>query len=547
MRKANIGRRISMGFASVILITLVLGVFAFSRLVGIRHHADHIARQTSPTVQLCTQLGMRSRDAVQMVYKHIGSSDPEDMGRLEKIIRSGAVENSRVMGEVEKLNPGDRYQELLKRITVARGEYGKIRESVLACSRQGTNRTGVYSLARTQLDPALEAYMAGLTALTEQSRMEAEAASNGIQTAVQVSETAIGVGLGLALLVGIGVAVLIIRSTSAELSRIASTLSDGSAQVTAASGLVSANSQTLAEGASEQAASLEETSASLEELASMTQRNAENARKAEELAKAARAAAERGVSDMAVMTSSMEAIKVSSDDIAKIIKTIDEIAFQTNLLALNAAVEAARAGESGMGFAVVADEVRGLAQRCAQAAKETSEIIASAVAKTGQGVEMSAMVAQTLGEIVTQARQVDALVAEVATASHEQTQGLSQVNTAVGQMDKVTQRNAASAEETASAAEELAAQALATKASVAELLSFVGVVARAAAEGQRPARLSGGVLAKATPAPRVGTRSAGCGDPGRPDRRQTRERSEPPAHELVVRETVPLEGAFHEF
>jgi methyl-accepting chemotaxis protein len=209
-------------------------------------------------------------------------------------------------------------------------------------------------------------------------------------------------------------------------------------------------------------------------MASMTQRNSENAQKANDLAKQARGAAEKGASNMDAMSSAMSAIKTSSDDIAKIIKTIDEIAFQTNILALNAAVEAARAGEAGMGFAVVADEVRNLAQRSAQAAKETAGKIEGAISNTAQGVDISAKVAETLREIVGKVRQVDELVAEVAGASREQTQGVTQINTAVGQMDKVTQSNAANAEESAAASEELNAQAMSMKEAVTELLALVG-------------------------------------------------------------------------
>jgi methyl-accepting chemotaxis protein len=205
----------------------------------------------------------------------------------------------------------------------------------------------------------------------------------------------------------------------------------------------------------------------------MTKRNAENAQKANDLAQQARAAADKGAGDMQAMSAAMEAIKVSSNDIAKIIKTIDEIAFQTNILALNAAVEAARAGEAGMGFAVVADEVRNLAQRSAQAAKETAAKIEGAIDKGAQGVEISNKVARQLSEIVIKARQVDELVAEVAGASREQTQGITQINAAVGQMDQVTQSNAASAEESAAAAEELNAQAVTMKESVAELMQLV--------------------------------------------------------------------------
>jgi methyl-accepting chemotaxis protein len=177
---------------------------------------------------------------------------------------------------------------------------------------------------------------------------------------------------------------------------------------------------------------------------------------------------------MQSMSAAMSAIKASSDDIAKIIKTIDEIAFQTNILALNAAVEAARAGEAGMGFAVVADEVRNLAQRCAQAAKETTVKIEGALTRTRQGVEISATVSQALEEIVSRARQVDELASEVAGASREQSQGIVQINTAISQMDKVTQSNAATAEESAASAEELSAQAETTKHSVSELMELVG-------------------------------------------------------------------------
>jgi uncharacterized phage infection (PIP) family protein YhgE len=160
--------------------------------------------------------------------------------------------------------------------------------------------------------------------------------------------------------------------------------------------------------------------------------------------------------------------------VSKIIKTIDEIAFQTNILALNAAVEAARAGEAGMGFAVVADEVRNLAQRCAQAAKETAAKIEDSVQKSIHGVEISAKVGRSLEEIVSKARQIDEMAAEVATASKEQNQGIGQVNTAVSQMDKITQSNAANAEESASAAEELNAQAEGLKDAVQNLLQIVG-------------------------------------------------------------------------
>ena len=300
-----------------------------------------------------------------------------------------------------------------------------------------------------------------------------DSANSSTQKLTRASLTMI-IGLAVALVVGIVVAFFIIRNSNGVLSTVARALDEGSDQVASAAAQVSSSSQSLAEGASEQAASLEETSSSLEEMASMTKRNSENAQKANDLAKQARSAADQGTADMQTMNAAMEAIKNSSDDIAKIIKTIDEIAFQTNILALNAAVEAARAGEAGMGFAVVADEVRNLAQRSAQAAKETAGKIEGAITKTAQGVGISQQVAGTLNEIATKVRQVDELVSEVAGASREQTQGITQVNIAVGQMDKVTQSNAANAEESAAAAEELNSQAEVMKQSVGELLQLVG-------------------------------------------------------------------------
>lgn len=226
-------------------------------------------------------------------------------------------------------------------------------------------------------------------------------------------------------------------------------------------------SSAVADGATRQAASIEETGASLEEMTGMTKRNAQSAEKANELAKQARRAADHCAGDMQAMSTAMEALKASSANIGKIIKTIDEIAFQTNILALNAAVEAARAGEAGMGFAVVAEEVRALAQRSAQAAKETAVMIEGAVSNTATGVELSGKVARTLNEIVTQTREVDELVAQVATASREQTSGSTQISVAVAEIDKITQGNAASAEE-------LSAQAAAMHHAIDELKRLVG-------------------------------------------------------------------------
>jgi len=168
---------------------------------------------------------------------------------------------------------------------------------------------------------------------------------------------------------------------------------------------------------------------------------------------------EKGTESMQRMSQAIARIKQSSDQTGKIIKTIDEIAFQTNLLALNAAVEAARAGEAGKGFAVVAEEVRNLAQRSAEAARTTADMIEGSVKNADNGVAISKEVAESLGEIAEGSRKVNDLVGEIAAASNEQSQGIDQISTAVTQMDQITQSNAANAEESASASEELSAQA----------------------------------------------------------------------------------------
>lgn len=253
---------------------------------------------------------------------------------------------------------------------------------------------------------------------------------------------------------------------------------------------VSVSSQRLAEASSEQVASLEETTASLEKISDMTQRNADNAQRAKNLADQTCAAADTGAADMREMSAAIEEVKASSANVAKIIRTIDEIAFQTNVLALNAAVEAARAGEAGMGFAVVADEVRSLAQRSAQAAKETSAKIEDSIHKSGRAVDLSGKVAASLQEMVTKARKVDEFVAEIATSSRDQSQGIVQVNTAVVQMDKLTQGNATGAEECASAAAKLNSQAEAVKESVADLLKLVGGTAQSGRQQTTPAAVS---------------------------------------------------------
>ena len=293
------------------------------------------------------------------------------------------------------------------------------------------------------------------------------------QQQVQLSRWGLIAGLVLVSLTVI-VAVLFNRSIMRSLYEFCESIHEATTLNLELASQIASTSRSLAEGASSQAASLEETSASLEEISILTKGNAEKSQHVKATTGHTRQVADTGGRQMEAMQTAMEGIKSASQDITKILKTIDEIAFQTNILALNAAVEAARAGEAGAGFAVVADEVRGLAQRSAAAARETATKIADSVAKSQQGVQISAEVAQSFKAIRDEVLRLDVLSGEIATASIEQSEGVGQLNSAVVDMDRVTQANAARAEESSSTSEELKAQAAQLSSTVGLLLTLLG-------------------------------------------------------------------------
>jgi methyl-accepting chemotaxis protein len=355
----------------------------------------------------------------------------------------------------------------MREVEAATANYVKTLEDVIATKQERD------LLVTEKLNVLAPKFTSSLALIQDSVNTYQENLSLEIKQAQQRDERRVlSVTIG-AVVLGLVIAWIIIRSIVRPIQKIATSLESDSQLTLTAARQVASVSESIASGASTQAASLEESSASLHELTSMTQQNSQGAQDAKNLAAEARATADAGTADMLAMSQAMDAIQQSSNEVSKIIKTIDEIAFQTNLLALNAAVEAARAGQAGAGFAVVADEVRSLAQRSAQAARETSDKIAAALDKSRLGAQISGKVTSSLGAIVEKIRQLDERMGQITTASVEQTHGLQQISTAVTSMDETTQSNAALAEEAASSAAQLQAQATEVQAAVAQLMVMV--------------------------------------------------------------------------
>jgi methyl-accepting chemotaxis protein len=299
--------------------------------------------------------------------------------------------------------------------------------------------------------------------------------------------------MGLSLPV-VGAALFVVRGTTLRLRGIATELAEGVGQIASASEQVATASQSLAQGASEQTASLQETSASTAEITSIAGKSTHNTLAAAGMMTAAEGIVSGANQHLNEMMKSMQDIRGSSDKIARIIKVIDGIAFQTNILALNAAVEAARAGEAGMGFAVVADEVRNLAQRSAQAARDTALLIEDSIAKAADGGVKLDEVAASIAQITANAGEAKVLVDEIHAGSQEQQRGIEQIGAAVTQMEQVTQRSASSAEESAAAGHELAAQGQSLQTLVSRLRDLVGH------DGGQPEAAVGGAALRSAPA-----------------------------------------------
>jgi len=476
--RMTLGKRLALSFASILFILVMLASLSIRTTWVVRAALDPVGRDYLPLMALATDTERNVLNA-RIFFIYFATIQKE--GTEEK----GWVRFRQAQEDVAKLQTLVRNSPRLAELSAGVDELSEavrayepvLRQVMDAAERRDTKSPQYAALVTTWAN--LGARMVGAAGqLNKRSTgMTSSAAADSSlslrnNSIVSIVLSAIGLAAGLLL------AYFVAHSAGAALRSIAGELRGGAGEVSSAAGQVASSSQSLAQGASEQAASLNATSASTEEITSMTRTNAEKSQSAADLMSTVDRHIKEGNRTLEQMVVSMQEINASSGKISKIIKVIDEIAFQTNILALNAAVEAARAGEAGMGFAVVADEVRNLAQRSAQAARDTADLIEESIAKSNDGSAKLQRVAEVMSAITGSSSTVKTLVDEVNLGSQEQARGTEQIAQAVAQMDQVTHSMAASAEESASAGEELSAQAETLNHLVSQLQALVGGATR---------------------------------------------------------------------
>jgi methyl-accepting chemotaxis protein len=472
--RMTIGKKVGMLSGALIACCMVVGVAALVSFAGVDRTVIKLTTDAVPGMGSMGVLGNAIYRFRGDAWKHIASTHAAQMAQTESEMGElkGRIEKEMAAYETTIHESDDRANFAELRDNLGRF-YDAWQNDVLGLSRQSKNDEA-YAAYLKSADPAFQKLSNTVTKIAKWNSDYGQTAGAEMASLVSSTRFLTYCLVGGALFLGTLLSVLMLRGVNHTLRLALSELSQGAAQVASAASQVASSSQSLAQGSSEQAASLEETSASTEEINSMASRNTENSRAAADLVTQSQDKFIETNHSLQEMVGAMGEIKTSSDKISKIIKTIDEIAFQTNILALNAAVEAARAGEAGMGFAVVADEVRNLAQRSAQAAKDTAALIEDSIGKSNEGKIKVDKVAVAIRAITEESATVKRLVDEVNLGSQEQAKGIEQIAKAVTQMEQVTQTTAANAEEGAAAAEELNAQSESLKDIVRGLMALVG-------------------------------------------------------------------------
>ena len=459
-----------MGFGKQLIVTggcagiLLLGAIAASvdGIHELQQEITHVGNETGKKALLCGQLqgySAKMRGAVRgaILYSTSEVHRPELASRSSSEFNEFADAVASISKQMETFSLTDAERGSTAQVRAAVQDWRPVVADIVEKSSSGEFGTGLTASTMHSVKLADRLDEATAVLVKAQTQAFANSAARSSQLIERVWYTIIPM-IGLAIAAAFGAASVLLRGLRVVL-RVTNELSDGADQVADAASQVAACSQSLAQGSSQQAASLEETSASTEEIDSMARRNSDNVQAAAAEMDKTRQVVAKANHQLELMLSSMKEISDSSGRISNIIKVIDEIASQTNILALNAAVEAARAGDAGLGFAVVADEVRNLAQRSAQAAKDTAALIQESIEKSSLGSRNLDLMVAGIRTITSSADHVKSFVDQVSDGSQEQTRGLAEVTKAIAQMEQVTQATAANAEESAASAEELTAQA----------------------------------------------------------------------------------------
>jgi len=472
MSQFTIPRRVGLGFAILVLAAIAVGGASLSRLWAISGIVERISGKTVPSVVTLSRIITDNLVILKAARTAVLDTDfPERMQSARQELKAVEQRTEAALISYQALFSDAEDERLFREANAAHSAFvSEIRRAIaLADAGDPAARTAILGDVEPVADRCLDRLNLTIEHNIALAETEVAEARARLRTGVVIAATV----LSLATLLGILLAAGITRSLSRGLIGLSDALEAGATRTSEAAGQLANVNRTVAAGCTEQGSSVAETGAALEQMSVMTRCTADNAVQAKELAQQARSAAEAAAGTMAEMNAAMRSIGDASAEVAKIVKQIDEIAFQTNILALNAAVEAARAGEAGAGFAVVADEVRSLAQRSAAAARETAERIEAAIQSSHLGAASCGRVGGALTEIGDRITAADKLVAEIATAAREQSQGIRQIGSAMTQLDQVTQENAARADEGAAAAADLTTQAASVKEYVTRLRSLV--------------------------------------------------------------------------
>jgi methyl-accepting chemotaxis protein/methyl-accepting chemotaxis protein-1 (serine sensor receptor) len=473
MSKWGIGRRLFTGIGALVALLLVSGGLTTWAGFQMKETLDYTVRVTAYQLNVAQKVKEQAvtLDAEQrrLLLSGLGG-DQAGLAQARKVIQATLQASAKQLEELKGAMEGESQRQVSSIITnLQQWQTSNVQvEEFIGAG----DASAAWDIARKTSGPLLDKVRASAETLVKsQESVFAASVESGesnftFMRLLLFGMLVVSVPVGAVVAYGVHSMIGTLRSVTRELG-------DGAQQVAAAAGQVADASQALSQGSSQQAASLEETSAAMVEMTSITRKNAEASHSVADMTTEATTLIDTATTALGEMVSSMTAIKESSDKVAKIIKTIDEIAFQTNILALNAAVEAARAGEAGMGFAVVADEVRNLAQRSAQAAKDTAALIEESLSRASDGQRRVTQVSNAVSAVSASAGRIKTLIEEVRAASREQIGGIDQVTHAVTSMEKITQSTAASAEQNAAVGEELTAQAEAAMAAVARLSAIV--------------------------------------------------------------------------